>query len=117
MRPLPARRLPSSGRRRAITTGQRPQTHTRLHPELARLVRHLNHAAHQRFAANASHELLTPLATTRAALQVAGDDSTGEAFAELAPRCCGRPTNATSVSYARCSTWQALTTPPSTRIR
>lgn len=42
-------------------------------------------AAHQRFAANASHELLTPLATTRAILQVATDDSTGEELAELAP--------------------------------
>ncbi|WP_327351278.1 sensor histidine kinase [Streptomyces sp. NBC_01304] len=42
-------------------------------------------AAHQRFAANASHELLTPLATTRAVLQVAVADPTGEEFAELAP--------------------------------
>lgn len=42
-------------------------------------------AAHQRFAANASHELLTPLATTRTLLQVAGDDPTGEEFAELVP--------------------------------
>ncbi len=42
-------------------------------------------AAHQRFAANASHELLTPLATTRAILQVAANDSTGEELAELAP--------------------------------
>ncbi|MFZ3474923.1 sensor histidine kinase [Streptomyces sp. 4.24] len=41
--------------------------------------------AHQRFAANASHELLTPLATTRTLLQVAGDDPTGEEFAELVP--------------------------------
>ncbi|MDG4858618.1 HAMP domain-containing sensor histidine kinase [Streptomyces sp. T-3] len=42
-------------------------------------------AAHQRFAANASHELLTPLATTRAVLQVAAADPSGEEFAELAP--------------------------------
>ncbi|MEU3062819.1 sensor histidine kinase [Streptomyces subrutilus] len=42
-------------------------------------------AAHRRFAANASHELLTPLATTRAILQVAGEDSSGEELAELAP--------------------------------
>ncbi|MFJ6572684.1 sensor histidine kinase [Streptomyces sp. NPDC091292] len=42
-------------------------------------------AAHQRFAANASHELLTPLATTRAVLQIAAADPTGEEFAELAP--------------------------------
>ncbi|WP_246150625.1 ATP-binding protein [Streptomyces qinzhouensis] len=41
--------------------------------------------AHQRFAANASHELLTPLATTRAVLQIATADPTGEEFAELAP--------------------------------
>ncbi|MFJ4685938.1 sensor histidine kinase [Streptomyces sp. NPDC088789] len=40
-------------------------------------------SAHQRFAANASHELLTPLATTRAALQVAADAPTGEELAEL----------------------------------
>ncbi|MFC9292838.1 sensor histidine kinase [Streptomyces sp. NPDC057011] len=42
-------------------------------------------AAHRRFAANASHELLTPLATTRAILQVAAEDSSGEELAELAP--------------------------------
>ncbi|MBD0738743.1 ATP-binding protein [Streptomyces sp. CBMA29] len=42
-------------------------------------------AAHQRFAANASHELLTPLATTRAILQVAAKDSTGAELAELTP--------------------------------
>ncbi|MGW1279898.1 sensor histidine kinase [Streptomyces tsukubensis] len=42
-------------------------------------------AAHRRFAANASHELLTPLATTRAVLQVAAADPSGEEFAELAP--------------------------------
>ncbi|MGP4009028.1 sensor histidine kinase [Streptomyces sp. 4N124] len=42
-------------------------------------------AAHQRFAANASHELLTPLATTRAVLQIAVADPSGEEFAELAP--------------------------------
>ncbi|WP_406110078.1 HAMP domain-containing histidine kinase [Streptomyces sp. NBC_01003] len=56
-------------------------------------------AAHQRFAANASHELLTPLATTRAALQVAGDDSTGETFAELAPML--RETNERNISVVR----------------
>ncbi|RLU81845.1 two-component sensor histidine kinase [Streptomyces griseocarneus] len=42
-------------------------------------------AAHQRFAANASHELLTPLATTRAALQLAATDRSGESFRELLP--------------------------------
>ena len=42
-------------------------------------------AAQKRFAANASHELLTPLTTTRAVLQVATADSTGEEFAEFAP--------------------------------
>ncbi|MCY0937263.1 sensor histidine kinase [Streptomyces sp. H34-S4] len=42
-------------------------------------------AAHQRFAANASHELLTPLATTRAALQLAGSDDSGESLRELLP--------------------------------
>ncbi|MGW1278239.1 sensor histidine kinase [Streptomyces tsukubensis] len=42
-------------------------------------------AAHQRFAANASHELLTPLATTRAVLQIAAADPSGEEFAELVP--------------------------------
>lgn len=42
-------------------------------------------AAHRRFAANASHELLTPLATTRAILQIAAEDSSGEELAELAP--------------------------------
>lgn len=41
--------------------------------------------AHQRFAANASHELLTPLATTRAVLHLAVADPSGEEFAELAP--------------------------------
>lgn len=41
--------------------------------------------AHQRFAANAAHELLTPLATTGAALQVASYDPTGEELAVLAP--------------------------------
>ncbi|MFG2522416.1 sensor histidine kinase [Streptomyces sp. NPDC048527] len=56
-------------------------------------------AAHQRFAANASHELLTPLATTRAALQIAGDDSTGESFAELAPML--RETNERNISVVR----------------
>ncbi|MEW2521611.1 sensor histidine kinase [Actinacidiphila alni] len=42
-------------------------------------------AAHQRFAANASHELLTPLATTRAVLQVAARDPGGAELAELTP--------------------------------
>ncbi|WP_428950410.1 sensor histidine kinase [Streptomyces sp. cg35] len=41
--------------------------------------------AHRRFAANASHELLTPLATTRAVLQVAAADPSREEFAELLP--------------------------------
>ncbi|WP_329561168.1 HAMP domain-containing histidine kinase [Streptomyces uncialis] len=48
---------------------------------LARLER--SFAAHQRFAANASHELLTPLATTRAALQVAAGAPAGEELTEL----------------------------------
>ncbi|MFK0292452.1 sensor histidine kinase [Streptomyces sp. NPDC090442] len=42
-------------------------------------------AAHQRFAANASHELLTPLATTRAILQMAGSEPSRDEFAELVP--------------------------------
>ncbi|MEK2472696.1 HAMP domain-containing sensor histidine kinase [Streptomyces noursei] len=42
-------------------------------------------AAHQRFAANASHELLTPLATTRAILQMAAADPSKEEIAELVP--------------------------------
>lgn len=42
-------------------------------------------AAHQRFAANASHELLTPLATNRAILQIAAADRSGKQFAELLP--------------------------------
>ncbi|MEU6846368.1 HAMP domain-containing sensor histidine kinase [Streptomyces sp. NPDC046716] len=42
-------------------------------------------AAHQRFAANASHELLTPLTTARAALQLAASDPSGASFAELVP--------------------------------
>ncbi|MFE6685619.1 sensor histidine kinase [Streptomyces sp. NPDC057743] len=42
-------------------------------------------AAHRRFAANASHELLTPLATTRAILQMAGADPSREELAELVP--------------------------------
>ncbi|MFG2138623.1 sensor histidine kinase [Streptomyces sp. NPDC048650] len=42
-------------------------------------------AAHQRFAANASHELLTPLATTRAILHMADGDTSKEEFAELMP--------------------------------
>jgi len=56
-------------------------------------------AAHQRFAANASHELLTPLATTRAALQVVGDDPIGAEFAELAPML--RETNERNISVVR----------------
>ncbi|GAB3451722.1 hypothetical protein GCM10027436_50350 [Actinophytocola sediminis] len=48
--------------------------------ELQRLL-----AAHQRFAANASHELLTPLATTRSILQVLTDESSPAEIAELAP--------------------------------
>ncbi|MEU5343322.1 MULTISPECIES: HAMP domain-containing sensor histidine kinase [unclassified Streptomyces] len=56
-------------------------------------------AAHRRFAANASHELLTPLATTRAALQVVGDDPTGAEFAELAPML--RETNERNISVVR----------------
>ncbi|MEV6476001.1 HAMP domain-containing sensor histidine kinase [Streptomyces sp. NPDC051657] len=43
-------------------------------------------AAHQRFAANASHELLTPLATTRTALQLAAADGSGRELLRLAPR-------------------------------
>ncbi|WP_329121181.1 sensor histidine kinase [Streptomyces sp. NBC_01465] len=56
-------------------------------------------AAHQRFAANASHELLTPLATTRALLQVAAADPTGEEFAELAPML--RETNERNISVVQ----------------
>ncbi|WUW26194.1 HAMP domain-containing histidine kinase [Streptomyces sp. NBC_01463] len=55
--------------------------------------------AHQRFAANASHELLTPLATTRAALQLAADDPTGAELAELAPML--RETNERNISVVR----------------
>lgn len=43
-------------------------------------------AAHQRFAANASHELLTPLATTRTALQLSMADDSGGELVRLAPR-------------------------------
>ncbi|RII18779.1 Signal transduction histidine-protein kinase BaeS [Streptomyces sp. YIM 130001] len=43
-------------------------------------------AAHQRFAANASHELLTPLAATRTALQLAETDESGRELARLAPQ-------------------------------
>ncbi|MEU7641792.1 HAMP domain-containing sensor histidine kinase [Streptomyces sp. NPDC039016] len=50
---------------------------------LARLERSFD--AHSRFAANASHELLTPLAATRTALQVAGQDPTGKELVRLAP--------------------------------
>ncbi|MBE1875014.1 sensor histidine kinase [Myceligenerans pegani] len=49
---------------------------------LARLERSFE--AHRRFAANASHELLTPLAATRTALQVAGDDDAE--LGRIAPR-------------------------------
>ncbi|MEV7251120.1 sensor histidine kinase [Streptomyces cyaneofuscatus] len=56
-------------------------------------------AAHRRFAANASHELLTPLATTRTALQVAADDRTGEDFAELLPML--QETNERNISVVR----------------
>ncbi|MFI0975725.1 sensor histidine kinase [Streptomyces sp. NPDC021093] len=56
-------------------------------------------AAHQRFAANASHELLTPLATTRAVLQVAAADPTGEEFAELTPML--REINERNISVVR----------------
>ncbi|MFE4668764.1 sensor histidine kinase [Streptomyces sp. NPDC056716] len=56
-------------------------------------------AAHQRFAANASHELLTPLATTRAALQIAADAPTGEELAELAPLL--QETNERNISVVR----------------
>ncbi|MFF4179065.1 sensor histidine kinase [Streptomyces sp. NPDC001750] len=56
-------------------------------------------AAHQRFAANASHELLTPLATTRAALQIAGDNPSGAEFAELA--LVLRETNERNISVVR----------------
>ncbi|MFG3039409.1 sensor histidine kinase [Streptomyces sp. NPDC048330] len=42
-------------------------------------------SAHQRFAANASHELLTPLATTRAILQMTDAGTSKEEFAELVP--------------------------------
>ncbi len=55
--------------------------------------------AHQRFAANASHELLTPLATTRAALQVAADAPTGEELAELVPLL--QETNERNISVVR----------------
>ncbi|RFU87070.1 sensor histidine kinase [Streptomyces triticagri] len=51
---------------------------------LARLER--SFAAHQRFAANASHELLTPLAATRTALQLASTDQSGGELARLAPQ-------------------------------
>ncbi|WP_405018260.1 HAMP domain-containing histidine kinase [Kitasatospora sp. NBC_00070] len=50
---------------------------------LARLEQSLS--AHRRFAANASHQLLTPLATNRAVLQVAAADPTGAVLTELAP--------------------------------
>lgn len=56
-------------------------------------------AAHRRFAANASHELLTPLATTRAILQVADDDLTGEELAEFAPML--RETNERNIGVVR----------------
>ncbi|MFJ3900731.1 sensor histidine kinase [Streptomyces sp. NPDC090025] len=58
-------------------------------------------AAHQRFAANASHELLTPLATTRAILQMAEADggTTREEFAELIPML--RETNERNIEVVR----------------
>ncbi|MFF3734865.1 sensor histidine kinase [Streptomyces sp. NPDC002476] len=55
--------------------------------------------AHQRFAANAAHELLTPLATTRAALQVAADAPTSEELAELTPLL--QETNERNISVVR----------------
>nr|WP_237551781.1 HAMP domain-containing sensor histidine kinase [Streptomyces sp. SID8367] len=51
---------------------------------LARLERSFE--AHQRFAANASHELLTPLATTRTALQIAAEHPGEEEFSRLIPK-------------------------------
>ncbi len=53
-------------------------------------------AAHQRFAATASHELLTPLTTTRAILQVTESECSGEELAELAPML--RATNERSIA-------------------
>ncbi|MGW8887440.1 sensor histidine kinase [Streptomyces sp. NPDC055749] len=55
--------------------------------------------AHQRFAANASHELLTPLATTRAILQIAADDPTGTELTELTPML--QETNERNISVVR----------------
>ncbi|GAA5208570.1 sensor histidine kinase [Streptomyces thinghirensis] len=56
-------------------------------------------ASHQRFAANASHELLTPLATTRAILQMADGDTSKEEFAELVPML--RETNERNIRVVR----------------
>ncbi|MER5889154.1 HAMP domain-containing sensor histidine kinase [Streptomyces sp. NPDC001941] len=42
-------------------------------------------ASHRRFAANAAHELLTPLSTTKTALQMLGDRPSPEELAEVAP--------------------------------
>ncbi|MFB6555120.1 sensor histidine kinase [Streptomyces sp. NPDC056405] len=56
-------------------------------------------AAHQRFAANASHELLTPLATTRAILQMADGRTSEEEFAELVPML--RETNERNIRVVR----------------
>ncbi|MFE0912487.1 sensor histidine kinase [Streptomyces sp. NPDC058812] len=56
-------------------------------------------AAHQRFAANASHELLTPLATTRAILQMADGGTSKEEFAELVPML--RETNERNIRVVR----------------
>ncbi|MEU5303456.1 HAMP domain-containing protein [Streptomyces noursei] len=56
-------------------------------------------AAHRRFAANASHELLTPLATTRAILQMAAADPSKEEIAELVPML--RETNERNIRVVR----------------
>ncbi|WTW99986.1 HAMP domain-containing histidine kinase [Streptomycetaceae bacterium NBC_01309] len=45
--------------------------------------------AHRRFAANASHELLTPLATTRTILQLLDGTTSHEEFRELLPMLVG----------------------------
>ncbi len=56
-------------------------------------------AAHQRFEANASHELLTPPATTRVVLQIAAADPSGEEFAEPVPMLV--ETNERNITIAR----------------